>query len=48
MNQNYETTLKQSSSYAAPKIKVVGIEISELLCMSNTPTDFEPEIDELP
>lgn len=47
MNQNYETTLKQSSSYATPVIKVVEIEMSQLLCRS-TPTDFKPEIDELP
>lgn len=48
MNQNFKTTLKQSSSYATPKIKVVWIEISKFLCQSNTPTDFAPEIDELP
>lgn len=47
MNQNSETTLKQSSSYASPVIKVAWIEVSKLLCDSYT-TDFDPEIDELP
>lgn len=48
MNQNSETTLKQPSSYAAPVIKVVEIEMSQLLCQSKPTTDFDPFIDELP
>lgn len=47
MNQNYETALKQVSSYDAPLIRVVEIEMSQLLCQSNA-TYFYPEIDELP
>lgn len=48
MNQNPETTLKQSSSYATPVVTVVEIEMSQLICQSNTPTYFDPDIDELP
>lgn len=48
MNHIFETTLKQSSSYDTPAIKVIEIDLSQLLCHSNPSTDFEPEIDELP
>lgn len=48
MNQNPETTLKQSSSYAAPVVEVVEFNMSQLICQSNTPTYFDPDIDELP
>lgn len=53
MNQNYETALKQPSSYVSPLIRVVEIEISQLLCQSepqyyNFSTDTDSEINEMP
>lgn len=47
MKLNSETKLKQARSYAAPVMKVVKIEMSQLFCGSYT-TDTDPEIDELP
>lgn len=51
MKLNSETKLKQARSYAAPVMKVVKIEMSQLFCGSDTgsyTTDTDPEIDELP
>ena len=52
MNQNPETTLKQSSSYAAPVVDVVEIDLSQVICQSNSKMDhyidFDPETDEMP
>lgn len=35
-------------AYCPPDIEVAGVDIASIICQSNSPTDFDPEINELP
>lgn len=37
-----------SAAYCPPTIEVVEVDVASIICQSNTPTDFNPFIDELP
>lgn len=41
-------TNNNSVAYCPPAIKMIEVDVKRIICQSFTPTDFDPEIDELP
>lgn len=41
-------TNNNSAAYRTPDIKMIEVDMANIICQSFTPTDFDPEIDELP